>query len=446
MTDKPIAPRKQPNIVFIFADQLRAQALGYTGNPDVLTPNLDRLAGQGVVFSSAVCGCPVCTPYRACMLTGRYPLSHGVFINDVRLTENELTFGELYSTAGYDTAYIGKWHLDGSERSAFTPPGPRRHGFGYWAVGNCTHDYNHSIYYRDDPQPLYWEGYDAHAQARMTCDYIRQHDSAKPYCLFLSWGPPHNPYDMVPEQYLRMYDPSSITIPPNVPQPDRAALAGYYAHISALDEALGWIITAIEESGQEQDTILVFTSDHGDMLGSHGVWRKQWPWDDCMLVPLVVRYPAAQRPACTQDAPINVVDLLPSLLGLCGVPIPDRIEGQNLAHLITGQPGPIPNSALMEIIAPFCESIEPEWRAVRTARYTYARTLKGDWLLYDNPADPYQLHNLVADPNFADVRCELESELAAWLARTHDEFLSAAAYRERYHLVVDERFAVPITM
>ena len=122
------------------------------------------------------------------------------------------------------------------------------------------------------------------------------------------------------------------------------------------------------------------------------------------------------------------------------------VEGLNLAHLVTGQPGTSPHSALMEIIAPFCESIEPEWRAVRTARYTYARTLQGAWLLYDNTADPYQLRNLVADSRYAALRSELDGELTAWLARTHDEFLPAAAYRERYHLVVDARFAVPITM
>ncbi len=439
--------RPRPNIVFIFADQLRASAVGYMGNRGVHTPVLDRLAAKGVVFSSAVCGCPVCTPYRACMLTGRYPLTHGVFVNDVRLPEEELTFGELYSAVGYDTAYIGKWHLDGSQRSAFTPPGARRHGFRYWAVGNCTHDYFHSLYYRDDPEPRYWQGYDAHAQARLACDYITRHDHRVPYCLFLSWGPPHNPYEWAPQEYLRMYPPDGIRVPPNVPQADKEAMAGYYAHITALDDALGWILEAIRASGQENDTIVVFTSDHGDMLGSHGLWRKQWPWDDCMLVPLVVRYPAGQRSACWVDAPFNAVDLLPTLLNLCGLPIPSAVEGSNLAHLVTGQPGKAPRSALMQIISPFCESIEPEWRAVRTSRYTYAHTLAGPWLLYDNLTDPYQIRNLVADRKYAGLRSELEHELQIWLARTHDEFLSAAVYRERYGITdVDERFAAPITM
>ncbi|MCE5258806.1 MAG: sulfatase [Chloroflexi bacterium] len=437
----------RPNIVFIFADQLRASAVGYMGNHEVHTPALDRLAAQGVVFSSAVCGCPVCTPYRACMLTGRYPLTHGVFVNDVRLPEEELTFGELYSAAGYDTAYIGKWHLDGPQRSAFTPPGPRRHGFSYWAVGNCTHDYFHSLYYRDDPEPRYWQGYDAHAQARLACEYITQHGQRNPYCLFLSWGPPHNPYEWTPQEYLRRYPPDDIRVPPNVPQADKEALAGYYAHITALDDALGWILEAVRTSGQEDDTIVVFTSDHGDMLGSHGLWRKQWPWDDCMLVPLVVRYPAGQRPACWVDVPFNAVDLLPTLLNLCGLSIPGTVEGSNLAHLVRGQPGEAPRSALMQIISPFCESIEPEWRAVRTSRYTYARNLAGSWLLYDNLTDPYQIRNLVAGRKYAGLCSELEHELRIWLARTHDEFLPAAVYRERYGITdVDERFAVPITM
>jgi len=441
-----LTERRQPNIVFVFADQLRAISVGYTGNSIVQTPALDRLAAESVVFSSAVCGCPVCTPYRACLLTGRYPLSHGVFVNDVRLPESEVTFGELYTAAGYDTAYIGKWHLDGPERAGYTPPGPRRHGFGFWAVGNCTHDYWHSLYYRDSPQPLYWEGYDAHAQARLACDYIRGHGRDRPYCLFLSWGPPHNPYDWVPDVYLRQYQSDMLPIPPNVPQPDRPALAGYYAHISALDDALGWILAAIRDSSQEQDTIVVFTSDHGDMLGSHGVWRKQWPWDDCMLVPLVLRYPAAQGQARTVDAPVNVVDLLPTLLSLSGMAIPDRIEGSNLAHLVTGVPGETPDSALMQIISPFAESIEPEWRGVRTARYTYVRTLCGPWLLYDNRADPYQLRNLAADPAYAALRLELEHSLQDWLELTGDAFLPAETYRQRYGIVdIDERFAVRYT-
>jgi arylsulfatase A-like enzyme len=434
----------QPNIVFVFGDQWRAESTGYSGNPDVLTPHLDALAAEGVVFTNAVANCPVCTPYRASLLTGRYPLSTGMFLNDLRLPENEISIGKVLGAEGYETAYIGKWHLDGNQRSGFTPPGPRRQGFDFWAVGNCTHDYMHSLYYRDTPEPRYWPGYDAHAQTDLALDYIREHGhrGQRPYCLFLSWGPPHNPFD-VPAEYRARYDPATLHLRPNVTAPDRESLAGYYAHISALDEDLGRIAQAIAESPTGDETLLVFTSDHGDMLGSQGVQRKQWPWDESVWVPLVMRYPARQGAPRKVSAPYNVVDFMPTLLGLANVPTPPGVQGCDLGHLLVGGEGPEPASALIEIVSPFCESTDPEWRGVRTARYTYVEKLDGPWLLYDNVADPYQLHNRVTDPDYAAIRADLVSELSAWLLRTGDEFLPAATYRERWGYLVDERFAIP---
>jgi len=435
----------QPNIVFVFADQMRAEATGYAGNPDVRTPNLDALAREGVVFTNAVASCPVCTPYRACLLTGRYPLSTGIFVNDVRLGEGEMTIAKALRAEGYDTAYIGKWHLDGPERSGFTPPGPRRQGFGFWAVGNCTHRYFHSIYYRDTPEPLFWEGYDAHAQTDLAVEYIRDHGRERPFCLFLSWGPPHNPYRDVPSEYLALYDPAALRIRANVPKPDREALAGYYAHITALDEDVGRIVDVLSETGQSEDTLLIFTSDHGDMLGSQGVWRKQWPWDESVLVPLIMRYPALQGDPRGEPTPIGVADLMPTILSLAGVAIPEPVEGSDLSGLLLGMPGPMPSSAFIMSIAPFAECLEPEWRGVRTDRYTYVKTLQGPWLLYDNRADPYQLRNLVNDGEHEALREGLEMELQAWLKRTGDEFLPAEAYRQRWGLVVDAQNAVPYT-
>lgn len=444
---------RRPNIVFVFADQMRASATGYAGNPDVRTPHLDALAGEGVAFMTAVANCPVCTPYRASLLTGRYPLSTGLFVNDVRLPESEVTIAEVLAAQGYDTGYIGKWHLDGPERSAFTPPGPRRQGFEFWAVGNCTHRYMHSLYYRgDDPKPRYWEGYDAHAQADLAIEYIRSRDSARPYCLFLSWGPPHNPYDQVPQRYLDLYDPDALYLPGNVPDElrtdgTRRELAGYYAHITALDEALGRIVAAIDESDRAEDTILVFTSDHGDMLGSHGRHRKQWPWDESMRVPLVVRFRRRQGAPRTEDAPISVVDLLPTLLALCDVPIPEAVEGANLAHLITGGAGDAPEEALIASIAPFSEAWPgPEWRGVRTRRYTYARTLKGPWLLYDNAEDPGQVRNLLAEPGHEALCREMDDRLSAWLERTGDAFLPGAEHMAQWGYPRGDKGEVPYIM
>lgn len=441
---------RPPNVVFIFADQMRAEAAGYAGNPDVATPHMDALAREGVAFRTAVANCPVCTPYRASLLTGRHALSTGLFVNDVRLGEDEVTIAEVLRDTGYDTGYIGKWHLDGPERSAFTPPGPRRQGFDYWAVGNCTHRYMRSLYYLgDDPTPRYWPGYDALAQADLAAEYIRTHGRERPYCLFLSWGPPHNPYRDVPPDYLAMYDPAALHLRPNVEEDARElrdSLAGYYAHITALDEGLGRILRALEEADQEEDTILVFTSDHGDMLGSQGKFRKQWPWDESVRVPFIVRYPRHQRTPCTVDAPVGAVDLMPTLLSLAGAPLPGTVEGHDLSHLVLGGEGTAPRSALIESIAPFAAAWPgPEWRGLRTARHTYVETLEGPWLLYDDAEDPCQTRNLVGEASSAGLQEELAAELRFWLECTGDDFQPGHVYMERWGYPSGPKGEVPYT-
>src|ERR1051325_3739591 len=144
------APAPRPNILFILPDQWRAQAFGFPGDPNARTPNLDRLQRESVWFVNAVSGIPVCCPTRASLMTGQRALTHGVFLNDVALSTNATTLAEVLRDAGYTTGYIGKWHLDGPDRSAFIPP-ERHHGFEYWKVLECTHDYNHYVYYRDSP-------------------------------------------------------------------------------------------------------------------------------------------------------------------------------------------------------------------------------------------------------------------------------------------------------
>ncbi len=263
-------------MVFVFADQWRAQATGYAGDPNVRTPNLDRLAGRSVNFTNAVSCCPVCSPYRASLLTGQYPLTHGVFLNDVPLRNEATSIAEVYHRAGYQTAYIGKWHLDGNHRSAFIPR-ERRQGFEFWKVLGCTHAYNNSFYYGDEDVKLKWEGYDSIAQTREAQQYIRDHAGGSPFLLVLSWGPPHDPYETAPQKYRDLVKPENITLRPNVPEQDkdkaRQAAAGYYAHIAALDDCVGDLLETLRETGIERDTIFVFTSDHGDMLYSHGCTR-----------------------------------------------------------------------------------------------------------------------------------------------------------------------------
>ncbi|MDF2715859.1 MAG: Arylsulfatase, partial [Paenibacillus sp.] len=285
----------KPNVVYVFSDQHRSEASGYAGNPDVRTPHLDRLASESICFKTAVSGLPLCCASRASLLTGQYPLTHGVFVNDVPIGQNAVSVAEAFAAGGYDTAYIGKWHVDGRGRSEFIPQ-ERRLGFAFWRGMECTHDYNESYYYAyaDEPVKRKWEGYDAEAQTRCAQSYIKNRDKAKPFVLFLSWGPPHNPYDAAPEPYKQLYDPAKLTLRGNIPkaaeEQSRKELAGYYAHITALDALIGQLRATLAEENIDEDTIFVYTSDHGDMLGSQGRQRKQWPWDESILVPFLLRY------------------------------------------------------------------------------------------------------------------------------------------------------------
>jgi arylsulfatase A-like enzyme len=415
---------------------------GFLGNRDVRTPSLDRLAEEGVVFTNAVSTCPICTPYRAALLTGKYPLSDGMVLNDVRLPVTERSIAHCFRDAGYRTAYLGKWHLDGPHRGGFTPPGPRRQGFEHWAVANCTHDYLNSFYFRDDPQPIRIEGYDADHFTDLTVAYIREQAGQGPFCLFLSWGPPHDPCRVMPPEYL-IYDDAALTLRPNATATDREELAGYYAHITALDRCFGRIEPALAEAGIAEDTILVFTSDHGDMLGSQGLQRKQKPWDESIMVPFVLRYPRAVRAGQRMDTLLNAPDLLPTLLALAGLPIPETVEGRDLSGAATGGPVAEPTSAFISNPCPFIEAI-PEWRGVRTKRYTYVRTLDGPWLLYDNEADPYQLSNLVGQAAYQKVQAQLEDELQDWLCRLDDDFQPREVYWQRFGYTVDQYYQRPM--
>jgi len=438
------AAGRRPNIVYVFADQMRAQAAGFMGNKQVRTPNLDRLAAQGIVFENTVSTCPVCTPYRAALLTGRYPLTTGMVLNDAPLPTTEVTIAKVLKRAGYRTGYVGKWHLDGPRRGGFTPPGPRRQGFDdFWAVANCTHNYMHSFYFRDEPKPIWIKGYDADHQTELAIQFIKESATRQPFCLFLSWGPPHGPYNLMPEEY-KIYKPEEIQLRPNCTKPRRQDIAGYYSHIAALDRNFGRIMATLDELGIAQDTILVFTSDHGDMLGSHGMFKKQKPWEESLMVPFVLRYPRAVPAGRRTTALLSSVDIMPTLLGLAGVEIPDTVQGRDLSHIARGADGPRPSSAFLQHACPFIEPI-PEWRGVRTERYTYVRTLAGPWLLYDNEADPYQLRNLVGDPAHKELQQQLDDELNRWLDKLDDDFKPREVYWKRFGYTVNERKEIPYT-
>jgi len=454
------APQR-PNLVFIFADQMRAQATGYAGDPNVITPALDRLYTESVSFATAVSNCPICTPYRGSLLTGQYPLTTGLFLNDLCLPNRATSMAEAFAGAGYDTAYIGKWHLDGHGRASPIPP-ERRQGFDYWKVLECTHDYNHSAYYAgDSDEKQLWTGYDSIAQTDDAVDYLRGRvDNPTPFTLFLSYGPPHNPYATAPDAYRGMYDPASLSLPPNVAADcqDRARedLAGFYAHITALDDCVDRVVRALRDLGMEEDTILVFTSDHGDSVWSQcssepGNINKQRPYDESILVPLLLRWPTRLgRESRTVRAPMATPDIMPTLLSLSDVEIPSTVEGTSYADAITSRREPERDAVIIAAYSPFSDWRPDrggrEFRGIRSERYTYVRTLAGPWLLFDNQTDPYQLDNLVGLPEHADLQRDLDGVLERILSEQSDDFAPAEALRARYGYEVDPHsMAFPYT-
>ena len=442
---------QKPNVVFVFGDQWRAQATGYAGDPNVRTPHLDKLSKESVNFANAVSCCPVCSPFRASLMTGQYALTHGVFLNDVYLKDTAVSIAEAFNGAGYQTGYIGKWHLDAHGRLSYTAP-ERRQGFQFWRTVECTHKYNDSIYYADEDVKRKWEGYDAMAQTREAQRYIREETGEKPFALFLSWGPPHNPYQTAPEEYKRLYDPESVVLRPNVPERAAASarkdLAGYYAHCSAMDACIGDILETLEEQGLDKNTIFVFTSDHGDMLGSQGEIRKQRPWDESIMVPFLLRFPALfGRQGRSVETPINAPDIMPTLLGLCGIDIPDTVEGSDFTEFLLGKEKPKDDIALIACYSPFGEWTRAhggkEYRGVRTLRHTYVRDLDGPWLLYDNQEDPYQLNNLCGRPECADLQAELDKAVNRKLEETNDTFERGEKYVRKWQYVVDKTGTAP---
>ena len=436
-----------PNVLFVIADEWRAQATGYSGDPNVRTPALDRLASESVNFENAVSGHPVCCPYRASLMSGQYPLTHGVFLNDEEFKPEGITLGQAFANAGYQTGYIGKWHLYGSpdgryeRRLAYIPP-DRRFGFHYWKACECTHTYDKSLYYEnDDPTPRYWPGYDAFAQTADACRFIEQRSRERdPFFLMLSLGPPHFPLNTAPEKYRETYEKREIQLRPNVPANLReqavADLRGYSAHIAAVDDCIAQLLSTLGTAVVADRTIVVFTSDHGDMMRSQGLTTKHVPWDESIRVPFLLRYPQKLGSKGRRIRTVlNTPDIMPTLLALAGLTPPEGIQGTAHAKTLEGASAPRDSAAFLQFPVSYgaarSEGIG-EYRGLRTERYTYVRSLHGPWLLYDNVADPYQMQNLCGQPRHKAVQATLERALDACLKQCGDAFLPSAEYVTRF--------------
>lgn len=443
------APAARPNIILLLPDQMRGSAMGVAGNPDVQSPNIDRLGREGIRFKRTYANVPVCCPARAILLTGTYPHVNGMVANDLRLRESETTLAEILRDAGYRTGFVGKWHLDGGPREpGFVPPGPRRQGFEFWAAYECHHQHFLPYYFRDTPEMILVPKFEPEASCDFALEFIRAQPREQPFFLMMQMGPPHDPYG-APDTYMKRYDPEKLTlrknwqpnsearpggnaIPAQYRRPDipggsyvktggREEIAAYYAAITAIDDQVGRLLKTLQELGQDENTIILFTSDHGDMLGSHGMRRKRKPHEESAGVPGLIRWPARIPQGRTVDTLFSHIDMPATLLGLAGLPVPKAMQGADLSRVALGQTTAGPAAVLLQIFVPFRpDQITTPWRGIVTDRYTYARYENAPWVLFDQQRDPWQMTNLAADPASAKLRTELDAQLAALMAEKRD--------------------------
>jgi arylsulfatase A-like enzyme len=460
--------RKAPNLLYIFADQLRARSVGFGGDPKALTPHLDRLAGQGVRFSNAVSGMPVCAAHRASLLTGKYPSSTGMVVNELRTSPNHRAIGHVLSAAGYETGYIGKWHLWGNragrheeDESSYIPPGMKRYrlGFdGFWAACNFNHEYYRGFYFGDSPRRVRIDGYEPDAQTGLAERFLRERAGGeRPFALFLSYGVPHDPWrpDNVPERYLKLFQGVDFPLPAtwsDVPDPymDRFTERGpwlafykpnmpaferiYYAMTASLDANIGRLLKTLDELGLANDTIVVFTSDHGEMFGAHGRIQKLTFYEEALRVPFVIRWPGRIPAGSERDACLGTPDIMPTVLGLLGLPVPAEVEGMDLSRLARGGPGPEPPDAFLQGLGHTYLWIDGfEWRGVRDKRYTYAVYRRdGAERLFDNRNDPLQEVDRAAERAYRGVLDEFRDRLAARRKALADTFEACTWYRDHW--------------
>jgi arylsulfatase A-like enzyme len=449
---------RPPNLVFMFPDQFRRQAIGFMKADPVITPRLDAFAAQSLVLTDAVSSYPVCSPFRAQLFTGRYPISNGVTTNcnsahDVMLKVEQRCLSDILHESGYNLGYLGKWHLDkphepyvGRRRGRpggpgggivwdeFVPPG-RRHGFTFWHAYNCRDQHLNPRYWTTKArrsEPVLFDEWSTKHEADVAIEYIRNsrgeyRDSDKPFALFIAPNPPHTPFDQVPDKYVRMYEGKSYRDLLNRPNADldnphpqaRQHVKNYFAAVTGTDEQFGRVLDALKEKGLEENTIVVFAADHGEMMGSHNRMHKGVVYEESIGIPFIIRWPG-KIPPRRDDLLLTPADMMPSLLGLMGLSrsTPRDVEGRDYSSILLGRAGPRPTSALYLN----CAGPHGGLRGLRTHRYTFSITPDGDGkkkvLLFDNQQDPYQLKNIAASE--PEVVRQLTDELTQWLRKTRD--------------------------
>ncbi len=415
-------PAERPNVIVFFTDQQRWDTVGVYGSPMDLTPNLDAMARRGTLFHHAFTCQPVCAPARASLQTGRYATATGVWRNGIALREDEQTLAHWFKAAGYQTGYIGKWHL--AKTSTKPVPESLRGGYEYWLASDVleftSHPYDVTMFDNDN-QPVKLPGYRVDACTDAAVQFVKDRADS-PFFLFLSFLEPHHQNDMntyvAPEGYAEKYaDPH---IPQDLlmhPGDWFKELPSYYGIVARLDECLGRLLSTLDELNLTDNTVVLFTSDHGSHFRTRNNEYKRSCHDACTRIPLVAQGPGLNRAQVVPE-PVSLVDVPATLLEAAGLPAPETMHGRSLLPLARREAADWPEEVFMQI----SESMVA--RAIRTDRWkycVYAPDKRGgqdaasdayvEYQIYDLAADPHEQVNLIGRRQYRDVFDDLRDRL-----------------------------------
>ncbi|MGH1491893.1 MAG: sulfatase family protein [Acidimicrobiales bacterium] len=456
---KPNVRKSKPNVVVLFPDQLRAASLPLYGERNIETPNIDRLAGEGVRLTNAISNCPVCTPARAMLVTGRHPQTTGHLINSTRTRHSEISIADAFANQGYRTGWIGKWHLHTGSWPAldrmpmqpdWVPEGRDRLGFEFWRAYNQHMVYFDGFVQKGDWNYERWEGYETDGLANYAIEFMDQQlaadqqsggQDADPFLLFLSPQPPHyTPFEFAPADCYEGL-PDRFEFPDNVGtrwgDETHEMYRHYLAMIRAVDKMVGRVLDYLDRTGLADNTIVLLASDHGTQGGAHDVhpWQKKHPYEESIHIPGIVRYPGVIEPGTISDELFGMPDFFPTLCGLAGVPVPRSVEGHDLSSVL--RPGgsasrsPSQEALLIMNFSKYYDWFEDgaEWRGVRTKSWTYNEWFNGHTELYDLVEDPLQMRNLADDAGYRAQGSELGGALRDLQAVRGDELVACCDWK-----------------
>ena len=441
---------KKPNIIMILSDEHCGYAMGHTGDPNLKTPAMDRMAAEGVSFSRAYANCPICTPARGTIFSGRHahsgPVS-GFF--DVYKASAPST-ATILREQGYHTAYFGKWHC-GIVRDQIPPevrknrqdykgnavrtPEHHRAGFQDWFAHECLNEHFKSYYYsQNDVNPTKLEGYETDGYTDLVLDYLKNYDREEPLFLVLSVEVPHFPLN-APEKWRR-FDPATLVVRENFNKLDpfffsedqqdekvmRQRLADYYAMIENFDWNIGRLLDGLNTMPAFSNTCSIYISDHGDYMGSHGLFpAKVAHHEESVRIPAIFHWPGHIEAQGLSEELFSLVDVMPTMLGLADVDIPTHNQGSDFSGLLRGESFSGPEAILLEMVNnPRWHLRLMDWRGLVTKRWKYAFCETSREVLFDLENDPYEMNN-IADTN-TEQCSRMRQQLLKMLAETREPY------------------------